>query len=49
VREHKWIARPYKEGDEEQIFELRRAVYPDWKGDQEELYILIGRVTMMRG
>lgn len=31
----KWIARPYKEGDEEQIFELRRNVYPDWEGDHD--------------
>lgn len=32
---HKWIARPYKEGDEKGIFELRKVVYPGGDYDYE--------------
>jgi GNAT superfamily N-acetyltransferase len=35
VSQQNWIPRPYKEGDEEGIFELRKAVFPDWEDDHD--------------
>ena len=35
MAQHKWIPRPYREGDEEGIFELFKAVYPERKFEHD--------------